>query len=85
MWMEMKYNRFFIPETEDFKLLNTMKLQSGKNHLGDEFDLFIRYQVNKHWQLTGALGKFIPGDLMPINNQPAKRATWFSIQVLYSI
>jgi hypothetical protein len=85
MWVEMKYNRFFIPETEDFKLLNTIKLQAGKNHLGDEFDLFIRYQVKKNWQFTGALGKFIPGDLMPINNQPAKQATWFSIQILYSI
>ena len=51
MWVELKYNRFYIPVPDDVTLLNTMKLEPGKHHLGDELDVFIRYQVLKHWQL----------------------------------
>jgi hypothetical protein len=82
MWIELKYNRFNIPVPDDVTLLSTMKLEPGKHHLGDEFDTFIRYQVLKHWQLTGAFGYFIPGDLSPINNKPAKSSEWFALQVL---
>jgi hypothetical protein len=85
MWVEMKYNLFYIPVPDDVTLLNTMKLESGKNHLGNEFDIFIRYQVVKHWQLTGAFGYFNPGDLQPINNAPPKPSTWFSAQILFTI
>jgi hypothetical protein len=84
MWVELKYNRFYIPVPDDVTLLNTMKLESGKHHLGDEYDAIIRYQVLKHWQLTGALGYFIPGDILPINNKPAKKTEWFSMQVLFT-
>ncbi len=84
MWVEMKYNRFYIPVPDDVTLLNTMKLEPGKHHLGDEFDAFIRYQVLKHWQLTSAFGYFIPGELSPINNAPAKNAEWFALQVLFT-
>jgi hypothetical protein len=85
MWVEMKYNMFYIPVPEDVILLNTMKLESGKHHFGDEFDIFIRYQVLKHWQLTGAFGYFNPGDLMPINNGLPKPSTWFAIQILLTL
>ena len=43
MWIEVKYNRFYIPVPEDVTLLNTMKLEPGKHHLGDEYRYF--YQV----------------------------------------
>ncbi|MFA5974189.1 MAG: alginate export family protein [Lentimicrobiaceae bacterium] len=85
MWVEIKYNLFYIPVPDDFTLLNTMKLESGKNHLGDEFDIFIRYQVLKHFQLTGAFGYFNPGELQPINNSPPKPSTWFSTQILFTL
>ena len=85
MWIEMKYNLFYIPAPEDVTLLNTMKLENGKHHFGDEFDLFIRYQVQKHWQLTGAFGYFNPGDLQPINNSPPKPSTWLSAQILFTL
>ena len=84
MWVEIKYNRFYIPVPDDVTLLNTMKLEPGKHHLGDELDTFIRYQVLKHWQLTGAFGYFIPDELSPINNKPAKDAEWFALQVLFT-
>jgi hypothetical protein len=84
MWVELKYNRFYIPVPDDVTLLNTMKLEPGKHHLGDELDIFIRHQVLKHWQVTGAFGYFIPGELSPINNEPAQNAEWFALQVLFT-
>jgi hypothetical protein len=59
-----------------------MKLEPGKHHLGDEFDAFVKYQALKHLELTGAFGYFMPGELLPINNNPAKGAEWFAMQVL---
>ena len=85
MWIEMKYNLFYIPVPGDITLLNTIKLASGKHHLGNEFDIFIRYQVLKHYQLTGAFGYFNTGDLQPINNSPPKPSTWFSTQILITL
>jgi len=83
MWIEIKYNWFFIPVPDDVVLLNTMKLEPGTHHLGNELDVFTRYDITSHWQLTGAFGWFQPGDLKPINSQPAKAATWFALQVLF--
>lgn len=85
MWVEMKYNRFYIPEPADFKLLNNMKLLAGENHLGDEFDVFMRWQYNSRWQFVGAFGYFWPGNLQPINNQPANNASWLAFQVLLTL
>lgn len=84
MWIEMKYNRFYIPEPEDARILNTMVMESGKHHFGDEFDVFLRYQILKHWQITSALGYFIPGELSDINNKPPENASWIAFQVLYT-
>ncbi len=85
MWLEIKYNWFFIPEPKDAVILNTMKLEEGKRHLGDEFNIFMRYQVHKNWQLVGCFGYFRPGGLRPINGQPARDAQWYAVQVLYSL
>lgn len=83
MWIEMKYNRFYIPVPDDVTILNTMKLISGKHHLGDEADIFIRYQHNKYWQFTGSFGYFNPGDLEQINFKDPKDAIWFGLQILF--
>ncbi len=85
MWVEMKYNWFYIPVPDDATLLNTMKLESGKHHLGNELDLFIKYQVQKHFQVTAAIGYFKPCDLVPINNLPAKNASWAALQLLFTL
>lgn len=85
MWVEMKYNRFYIPVPDDVTILNTMKILNGKNHLGDETDIFVRYQPDKKWQFTGALGWFNPADLEQINYEPPKDAFWIALQVLFNI
>lgn len=85
MWVEMKYNRFYIPVPDDVVTLNTMKIISGQHHLGDEADLFIRYKPYKKWQFTGVLGYFNPGDLEQINYKAPKDALWFSFQVLFTL
>jgi hypothetical protein len=79
----MNYHWFYIPEPQDLVLLGTMKLKEGKDHLGNEFDIFTTYQVSKKMQLIGAFGYFAPGDLQPINNNNPKNARWFALQFLY--
>lgn len=85
MWIELKYNRFNIPVPDDVTILNTMKIQSGKYHLGDELDLFIRYQPFKHWQFSGVLGYFAPGAIEQINSRDPEDSFWFSFQFLLSL
>jgi hypothetical protein len=85
MWIEIKYNHFNIPVPDDVTILGTMKIQSGKHHLGDETDIFLRYQPFKNWQFTGAIGWFIPGDLEQIDNKDPEDAMWFAFQILFSL
>jgi hypothetical protein len=85
MWVEMKYNCFYIPVADDVTILNTMKMISGKHHLGAETDIFVRYQPFKKWQFTGAIGWFNPGDLERINFEKPKDTFWMALQVLFSL
>jgi len=85
MWVEMKYNRFYIPVPDDVTVLNTMKIIEGKHHLGDETDIFIRYQPFKKWQFTGVFGYFKPGDLEEINFKDPKDSFWIAFQVLFNL
>ena len=83
MKIETNYHWFYVPVPDDATLLGTMKLQAGKHHLGDEFDIFINYQVLKQLQIVTAFGYFLAGDIQPINNQPARNASWLAFQFLY--
>jgi len=85
MQIEIKYSRFRIPETEDCLMINTMKLKEGKNFLGDELDIFVRYQPSGRWQYTGIVGYFNPGDLENINSRPPKDALCLTFQVLFTL
>ncbi len=38
-----------------------------KHHLGNEFNIFTRYKLNKNWHFTGVLGNFTPNDVQPVN------------------
>jgi len=83
MKIEMNYHWFYVHVPDDVTLLGTMKLQTGKHHLGNEFDIFASYQVLKQLQIVTVFGYFMPGDIQPINNHDAKNATWFAFQLLY--
>ena len=85
MWIEMKYNRFYVPSPEDVTLLNTMKLNSGKHYLGDETDVFVRYQPFKKWQFTGVLGWFNPGELQQIDYKDPENAFYLALQVQFTL
>lgn len=85
LWLELKYNRFSIPVPDDITFLNTMKIQSGRHHLGNETDLFIRYQPFKKWQFTGSVGYFTPGDLEQINYEDPDNSFWMAFQVLFTL
>ncbi len=85
MWIEIKYNQFFIPAPEDVILLKTMKLQKEKNYLGSETDVYCRYSINEHYQITLVVGVFQPGKLQPINGENPRDATWLAFQFLYTL
>jgi hypothetical protein len=83
MKIESNYHWFYVPVPDDVTLLGTIKMQTGKHHLGNEFDIFASYQAAKHMQFVAAFGLFSPGDIKPINNAPAKNASWFAFQIFY--
>jgi hypothetical protein len=85
MWIEIKYNRFYIPVPDDVTILNTIKILSGKHHLGDETDIFVRYQPYKKWQFTAAVGYFRPGDIEQINFKDPEDSFWFGLQILFNL
>lgn len=85
MLVEVKYYVYLIPEPDDFLILNTMKIKKGSNHLGNETDLFLRYQYNNRWQFTGVLGHFKPGDLEQINFRDPEPAFWMGLQVQFTL
>ena len=85
MWIQMKYNSFYIPEPEECLILNTMKIIKGKHHLGDEADIYISYQPSDAWQFTGVMGYFNPGDIEDINLRTPGDAFLFSLQILFTL
>ncbi len=84
-WIEIKYNRFYIPVPDDVVLLKNLKLIPGEKHLGDEFDIFARFNVKKFWQFTGVFGYFFPKEVQEINEQKANNSTMFALQVLFTL
>ena len=85
MWIELKYNRFYVPVPDDVTVLNTMKLIPGKHFLGNETDLFIRYQPYKKWQFTTVFGYFRPGDLEQINFTNPGNSFYTAFQILFAL
>jgi len=79
--VECSYHWFYIPSPEDVKLLGTIQLQEGKNHLGNEFNMFAKYRFKQQFEAVGAFGYFWAGDIQPINNEMAKDAIWFTFQL----
>ncbi|MCR4397258.1 MAG: alginate export family protein [Candidatus Saccharicenans sp.] len=81
--LETNYHWFYLPEPDEVSLLGTLKLNPGAHHLGNEFDVFFNYKISSPWQLVAAFGYFWPGEVQPINNHPAKNASWLAFQLLF--
>jgi hypothetical protein len=84
-WIEIKFNRYLIAEPEGINILGALKLTEGEHHLGDEFNIFARWQQNNHWQWVGVLGFFRPGKVQLIGDKPAESATWMAFQLQYTL
>ncbi|MBA7518786.1 hypothetical protein ES705_10859 [subsurface metagenome] len=84
LWIEVKYNQFYIPRPDDVVLQGTMTLLPGKKHLGDELDIFAKYNYFKCWQFVLAFGYFMHKDIQMINSKTPENAYWIACQVLYS-
>lgn len=84
LWIEFKYNSFRIPLISGTKILGTMELNSAENHLGDEIDLFVKYNANDSWQFVGVIGKFFPAEAVLVNSKvKPKSAFLFALQATY--
>ncbi len=83
MRIELKYNRFRIPQPDLVKINGNLSLPPGKNHLGDELDLFAKYDLNKHWQFVSAFGYFMLKDARTPEMDNPGNALWIALQVLY--
>lgn len=79
----MKYNYIDIPNPENAVFLSNLKLNKGKKHLGDEFDLWIESKLSKSLNILFVAGYFLPGDVQEINGKTAKNASWLALQFNY--
>ncbi len=85
MWLEIKYNRYLIPEPTEATLLNDLKLKQGSRHLGDELNMLIRFRLTNQLQFTAVFGWFMPGDVQDINGHQPPNATFLGIQSLFTL
>lgn len=85
LYLEMKYNSFSIPNTNNISILKNLLLKEGKDFMGSEIDLWIEYKLNKKANLVFVGGYFIPGDVQPINERKDTNASWFAFQINYSL
>ena len=85
MRLELKYNRFNILRPYNVKIQGNLEMISGEKHLGDEFDLFAMYDLNKNWQFATVLGYFLLKDACTEESQDPGNAFWISAQVLYRL
>ena len=52
MQIELKYNRLIIPQPEGEMINGNLELLPGKQHLGNEIDLYAKYDINNNWQFV---------------------------------
>ncbi|MBS0000449.1 MAG: alginate export family protein [Cyclobacteriaceae bacterium] len=84
MRIELKYNILKIPQSDDITIMGNLELPEGKNHLGNEIDLFTEYDFNDRWQFTAVLGYFIAKDAVTITTTQPGNALMISFQVRYT-
>ena len=84
MRAELKYNIFSIPEPEDVRINGNLLLPQGKDHLGNEIDFLVRYDINESWQLTLLTGYFKLKDAITLTSANPGDAFYISAQACYS-
>lgn len=84
LWVEIKYNQYRIPSPENALINGTLKLKTGSDYLGEEFNIYTKYTLNSKWQFVLLLGIFNPKDIQMINNKIPKSALTFGIQTQYN-
>lgn len=85
MKIEINYHWFYIPVPDDVLLLGTLKLEFGKYHLGNEFNIYANYQILNQLQIVSVFGYFSPYDVQLIKVNKAKDAKWFAFQMEYEL
>lgn len=83
--IEIKCNHYFIPYLNDKVVLGNLKPEPGEDHLGDEFNIFSRWDRSKHRQLVGTFGYFWLGKVQPIKGNATKPASWLAFQVMFTL
>jgi hypothetical protein len=84
MRIELKYNRFAIPQPEGVLINGNIELLPGKKHLGNEFDFYATYDINNNWQLAAATGLFLLEDAKTAISEEPGNASWVAFQVIYA-
>ena len=83
--IELKYNRYNIPQPANFTVNGTLKLKPDKHFLGEEWNIFAKYKHSARWQFVLASGVFVPREVEYINNKMPGNAFWFAAQAEYFI
>jgi len=84
MRIELKYNRLAIPQPDGVLINGNLELLPGKKHLGNEFDLYAKYDINNNWQLVAATGLFLLKDAKTAYSEKPGNASWVAFQVIYA-
>ncbi|MGB9696541.1 MAG: alginate export family protein [Ignavibacteria bacterium] len=84
LWIEIKYNQYRIPSPENALINGTLKLKSGSNYLGEEFNIYTKYTLNNNWQFVLLFGFFSPKDTQPINNKSPETSFTIGLQTQYT-
>jgi hypothetical protein len=84
MRAELKYNILKIPEPEDVTINGNLMLPSGSNHLGNEVDLLVNYEINESWQLTLLTGYFALKDAVTFTSINPGDSFYISAQACYT-
>lgn len=84
MRIELKYNRFAIPQPGGVLINGNLELLPGKKHLGNEFDFYATYDINNNWRLAAATGLFLIKDAKTAQTEEPGNASWLAFQVIYA-
>ena len=84
MQVELKYNRFIIPQPEGTMINGNLELLPGEKHLGNKIDLHAKYNISRNWQIVTSFGLFLLKDARTAFIEEPGNAYWLAFQFLYT-